>query len=361
MEFLLNWFQRNFSNPQAVMLAFVLAMGLLGIVFLGQILAPLIAALVIAYVLDSPTESLHRAGAPRIVAVSVSCITFLSLIIFAMVAVVPLLSEQLTQLVVALPNMLSSIQVLLLELPERYPDLVSSAQITELMGRLRGELLSMGQILLVVSVDRIGNVITVLIYLFLVPFMVFFFLKDKRKIQDWFMRFLPSDRGLVNIVWHEVDHKTGAYVRGKIYEVGIVGGVAWATFGLIGLDFDMLLAALTGLSVLVPYIGVAVVSIPVTLVAFFQFGASGEFAAALGAYTVIQVLDGNLLAPLLISEVVDLHPIAVIAAILIFGGFWGFWGVFFSIPLATVAVAVQNAWPDPDELPQGDPPETEAD
>ena len=64
-----------------------------------------------------------------------------------------------------------------------------------------------------------------------------------------------------------------------------------------------------------------------------------------GAYTVIQIIDGNLLAPLLISEVVDLHPIAVIAAILVFGGIWGFWGVFFAIPLATLAVAVLNAWP----------------
>jgi putative permease len=169
------------------------------------------------------------------------------------------------------------------------------------------------------------------------------------------MRFLPEERRLVNKVWHEVNDKTGAYVRGKIYEVGIVASVAWATFGLIDLEFGMLLAALTGLSVLVPYIGVAVVSLPVILVAFFQFGASGEFAAAIGAYTVMQIIDGNLLAPLLISEVVDLHPIAVIAAILIFGGIWGFWGVFFSIPLATVAVAVQNAWPDPEEFSLDDP------
>jgi putative permease len=142
--------------------------------------------------------------------------------------------------------------------------------------------------------------------------------------------------------------------------MGIMGAVSWLTFGLLGLDFGMLLAALTGLSVLVPYIGVAVVSVPVTLVAFFQFGASGEFVAVVGAYAILQAIDGNLLAPLLISEVVDLHPIAVIAAILIFGGIWGFWGVFFSIPLATVAVAVQKAWPDPNELPQRDPTDMEA-
>ena len=303
--------------------------------------------MVIAYVLDAPTEALKRHGIPHLIAVSLSFTTFLLLCVFSLVAVIPLLSAQLTQLVVSLPNMLSGIQELLLELPERYPDLVNAAQITELMDRLRGDLLSVGQDLLFVSVDRIGtNVITVIVYLFLVPFMVFFFLKDKRKIQDWLKRTLPSDRGLVNIVWRDVDEKTGAYIRGKIYEIGIVGAISWLLFSLLDLDFAMLLGALSGLSVLIPYVGVAVVSVPVALVAFFQFGTSGEFVAVIVSYAILQVLDGNVLAPLLISEVVDLHPIAVIGAILVFGGFWGFWGVFFAIPLATVAVAVQNAWPD---------------
>lgn len=345
MEFLRTWFQRNFSNPQVVLLALVLVAGLLAIVFLGQILAPLIAAVVIAYVLDAPTEALRRAAVPHVIAVSICFGTFLLLCAISLVAIVPLLSQQLTQLVIALPNMLSGIQDLLLELPERYPELVSTAQITELMNRLRGELLSVGQNLLLVSVDRIGNVVTVIVYLFLVPFLVFFFLKDKQKIQDWVKRVLPADRGLVNTVWEEVDHKTGAYVRGKIYEIGLVGGIAWLMFGLLDLQFAMLLGVLTGLSVLVPYVGVAVIAVPVGLVALFQFGTSGEFVAVVGAYTVLQIIDGNVLAPLLISEVVDLHPIAVIAAILVFGGIWGFWGVFFAIPLATVAVAVENAWP----------------
>ncbi len=66
------------------------------------------------------------------------------------------------------------------------------------------------------------------------------------------------------------------------------------------------------------------------------------------AYLVIQGLDGNVLVPLLFSEVVDLHPIAIIAAVLVFGALWGFWGVFFAIPLATLVKAVFHAWPTQD-------------
>ena len=347
MEFLRNWFQRNFRDPQVVLLAGVLLALLLGIVFLGQYFAPIIAALVIAYVLDAPTDALRRRGIPHIVAVSITFLSFLLLIAVALVAVMPLLSQQLTQLVTSLPSMVTAVQELLLRLPEEYPDLVSPQQITEIGDRLRGDLLSLGQSLVLVSVDRIGNLLIVMVYLFLVPFLVFFFLKDKLKLQRWFVRMLPSERELVTAVWREVDEKSGAYVRGKIYEIGIVGGSAWALFTVIGLDFAMLLGALSGLSVLVPYVGVAAVSVPVFLVAYFQFQTSGEFAAVIGGYTILQLIDGNVLAPLLISEVVDLHPVAVISAILLFGGIWGFWGVFFAIPLATLAMAVQNAWPNP--------------
>ena len=66
---------------------------------------------------------------------------------------------------------------------------------------------------------------------------------------------------------------------------------------------------------------------------------------AVAAYLIIQALDGNLLAPLLFSEAVDLHPVAIIVAILFFGGLWGFWGVFFAIPLATVIQAILRVWP----------------
>ena len=63
------------------------------------------------------------------------------------------------------------------------------------------------------------------------------------------------------------------------------------------------------------------------------------------AYGVIRAVDGNVLATILLSEVVNLHPVAIIVAILIFGGIWGFWGVFFAIPLATLINAVVEAWP----------------
>jgi putative permease len=112
----------------------------------------------------------------------------------------------------------------------------------------------------------------------------------------------------------------------------------------MGLQFAMLLGLMVGLSVVVPYIGAAVVTLPVAIVALFQWGWSSEFMWLMIAYSIIQAIDGNILVPLLFSEVVDLHPIAIIVAVLVFGGLWGFWGVFFAIPLATVVQAILKAW-----------------
>ncbi|HDL08711.1 MAG TPA: AI-2E family transporter, partial [Desulfobacteraceae bacterium] len=141
--------------------------------------------------------------------------------------------------------------------------------------------------------------------------------------------------------------------RGKFWEILFVGVVSYAAFHMLGLQFAMLNGFLAGLSVLVPYVGVTVVFFPIALMGYFQFGWSSEFLYVVLAYLIIQILDGNLLAPLLLSEVVNLHPIAIIVAVLVFGGLWGFLGVFFAIPLATLVQAILRSWPVKNSLTNG--------
>jgi putative permease len=150
----------------------------------------------------------------------------------------------------------------------------------------------------------------------------------------------------------EVDRQIANYVRGKFWEIIIVWAASYTAFAFFGLQYSMLLAVLVGLSVVIPYVGATVVTFPVMLVAWFQWGWGQDFIWVTVAYLVIQALDGNVLVPLLFGEVVNIHPIAIIVAILVFGGLWGFWGVFFAIPLATLVNAVIRAWPR-SKLPAG--------
>jgi putative permease len=345
MNILSDWFKKVFADRQAVILAVLLVVGTGVVIYMGQMLAPVIAGGIIAYLLEGLVRYLQQQGLPRLLAVVFVFLLFWAFVVVLLFGLAPLLYQQLTQLVQQFPAMLSNGQDLLMRLPETYPRIVSEAQISDITSTMRLEIARLGQNILSWSLSSVVGVITVLGYLILVPLLVFFFLKDKERILGWFHSFLPSDYSLATEVWREVDLQTGNYVRGKFFEIIIMWAASFGTFAYLGLQFAMLLGLMVGLSVIVPYIGAAVVTFPVAVIALTQWGWGPEFFWLLGAYTVIQALDGNVLVPLLFSEAVDLHPIAIIVAVLVFGGIWGFWGVFFAIPLATLVQAVLKAWP----------------
>ena len=268
-------------------------------------------------------------------------ITALALILFGLV---PLVISQVSQLVIDFPRILSKVQELILSIPERYP-VFADQEIEKMLGSFSAELVGVGQKLVSVSLSSVVDVFTVLVYLVVVPLLVFFLLKDKSEILGWFRRFLPEDHGLAYSVWKEVDVKMGNYIRGKLLEVVIVGVATFIPLKAMGMNYAVTMSLLVGLSVIIPYVGAVAVTIPVAMIAWFQWGASSDFVYLMVAYLVVQFMDGNILVPLLFSEVVNMHPAAIIIAVLFFGGLWGVWGVFFAIPLATLIQAVIHSWP----------------
>lgn len=354
MQFLTARLKRYLSDPQVVILGVFLIVGTLLVIGLGRYLAPAIAALVIAYLLEGIVGRLERLGLPRLLGTLLVLVAFVVVLIFMMFGLVPLLSRQVAQLVQQLPAWVSTGRDALMQLPEKYPQFITQGQVEGFIDSLGDEIALAGQRAVTWSLASVSNAITLVIYLVIVPIMVFFFLKDKVLILDWLGQYLPRDRELTNRVLRKVDLQIGNYIRGKALEILIVYVVAQAVFTLMGLQFATLLAVIVGLSVIIPFIGAAVVTIPVALVGYFQFGATMDFAWLMIAYLIIQVLDGNVLVPVLFSEVVDLHPIAIIVAVLLFGGLWGFWGVFFAIPLATLVQAVLQALPAFEEKPAED-------
>ncbi len=345
MNLITNWFQRHLSDPQIVFLALFLLIVFAIVLILGNMLAPVLGSLVIAYLLEGPVAYLMRRGLPRLPSVILIYVLFMLFVTLVLIGVMPLVSRQITELVQQLPTMISEGTKFLTDLPEHYPELVTMAQIDALIVALRAEAVSFGQQVLSWSVARVVGVITALVYLILMPLLVFFFMKDKDLFLDWLRRLLPRHRGIAGDVWRDVDRQTSNYVRGKAWEIIVVWVASYVAFYAFGLKYAMLLSLLVGLSVIIPYIGAAVVTVPVLLVAWFQWGWDNTFIWLATVYFIIQALDGNVLVPLLFSEVVNLHPVAIIVAILVFGGIWGFWGVFFAIPLATLVQAILTAWP----------------
>jgi len=378
------WYQRHFSDPQVVILALSLLAGLIAVVIFGRMLAPVVASLIIAYLLEGAVQRLERFGLPRLIAVITVFSGFMTALLFLIFGLLPMLTRQLAVIVQQIPSYIREAQAWLSTLPDRYPQIVAPAdselpqpslppvdpaaldagsradrlspdgvdrelsliseeQLSQMVDNMGTELVNYGATL--VSFSGVIGLASLLIFVVLMPVLVFFFLKDKKPLIAWMSAYTPKDRALVTSVWREVDAQIGNYVRGKVLEILLVWSVTYIVFIWLGLPFAMLLSMLVGFSVLIPYIGAAVATLPVAVVALIAFGLEAQFWYVLIAYAIIQALDGNVLVPILFSEVVNLHPVAIIVAVLVFGGVWGFWGVFFAIPLATLIHAVLRAWP----------------
>ena len=353
IEYLKDWYQRNLSNPQAVILVLMIVFGTFIVLYWGDILAPVLASLVIAYALEGIVKRVTNLGVPRIISVIITVFVFVATLLIVLLGLVPLVTRQITSFVRDFPYILEKLQQKIMALPTKYP-LISDEQATEVITRINNELVIAGQKIVSYSLASAGNLFTVMVYLIVIPLLVFFMLKDKDKILAWFTRFLPQEHGLAYKVWKDVDIKMGNYIRGKLLEILIVGIAAYIPLGLMGLNYAATLSIFIGLSVIIPYVGAIAVTIPVALIAWFQWGPSDQFLYVMIAYLVVQALDANVLVPLLFSEVVNMHPVAIIVSVLVFGGLWGVWGVFFAIPLATMVQAVINAWPRRARVPAAD-------
>ncbi|MGI2854111.1 AI-2E family transporter [Shewanella algae] len=346
-SYLSRWYQARFSDPQALTLLFILLGIALTIYFAGGLLMPLLVALVLAFLLEWPVAQMARIGVSRTAAASLVLVLFIGLMILLSFGLIPSIWRQGAALLSDLPNMLDKGIILLQEQAQQYPQFISTDQLDTMVSELK-KLLDT-QHLLDIATQLLGysaSLLVLMVYVILVPLLVFFFLKDKDELIRGSKRFFPSNRELARKVWFEMNQQIFNYIRGKVIEIVIVGVVSYVFFALMDLRYAALLGVLTGLSVLIPYVGATLVTLPIALVAFFQWGVSPEFGYLMLGYGIIQALDGNLLVPLLFSDAVDLHPVIIIAAVLVFGGLWGVWGVFFAIPLASLVKAVLNAWPN---------------
>ena len=349
-EVLTRWYQRYLSEEEAVILLMLLVVALMVMLVFGEILAPVLVAVILAYLMQGVANVLRHRGVPAELSVALSTLLFLGGFFAVLFVLAPLVWRQLVALIREAPAMIEAGRKVLVTLPEEYPVFFTQQQVNELTAAIQAEMASIGQILVTKGLSSIPSMLAAIVYLILIPLMVFFFLKDREQLVGWFGGFLPEKKPLLDRIWEELNLQFANYARGKGIEVLIIGVASYLVFAVFSLNYAALLGLLVGFSVIVPFIGAMLVTIPVMMVAYFQFGVTPDFYWVVGAYVVIQVLDGNVLVPLLFSEAVNLHPVAIVIAVLFFGGLWGLWGVFFAIPLATLVSAILSAWPSSDSL-----------
>ena len=345
LEQLNTFFKKIFSNEETIVFSFAILAFFIVISFFGSVLTPFMISIVVAYLLVGLQKKIQSYNVNAEFSINYYFYYFYSYRCSLSDLVGSIAIYSASSLCLDVPNLFNNFLDFISDLPAKFPDLVSSDQIAIFFQAVSEEIAFIAQNIVKSSISGIQSTITILLYIILFPILVFFFLFDRKNIIDGFLKIIPGKREMFTDIWAEMDVQLSNYVRGKTIEIFIVGVVAAIIFSSLGLKYSALLSVLVGLSVIIPYVGAFLVTIPVVIVGLLQFGLDTQFYILIGLYLLLQALDGNLLVPLIFSETVKLHPVIIILAVFIFGSMFGFWGVFFSIPIATFIKAVWNAWP----------------
>ena len=340
-----SFLKKIFSNEETIVFSFVILFAFLMMTFFGSVLTPFLISIVVAYLLVGVQKKIESFNISSKWALVITFAIFIVTGAAMLLWLLPILYTQLQAFVLDVPELFNNFLEFVSTLPAKFPELVTSEQITVFFQAVSSELSSITQNIVKSSIAGIQSTITILLYIILFPILVFFFLFDRKNIMDGLSKLVPGNREMFSNIWTEMDMQLSNYVRGKTTEIFVVGLCAAIIFSLVGLKYSALLSVLVGLSVVIPYVGAFLVTVPVVIVGLLQFGLTSEFYILITLYLLLQILDGNLLVPIIFSDAVKLHPVAIILAVFIFGSMFGFWGVFFAIPMATFIKAVWNAWP----------------
>ena len=346
LKFFKDWYNTHLTDPNQVALALLILFITIITYILLATVVPILVAIILAYMLEGIVKSISEKYAlQRTTAVLSVYISFLILSFMTVILLVPVMLNQISLFIKSLPSMLERGKDLLLNSSNSESGLFSQSQISEILSGINSEISMLGSSIISFSLSSAGSLIETIVYIIIVPIMIFFLLYDKQSINEWFKKFFPEKLDLSRKAYAELDLKLGNYIRCKLIEIIIVWVASTFFFAILGLNYSLLLGFLCGISVIIPYVGAIAVTIPIVIVAYFQWGTSTEFWYIIIAHTLIQIIDGNVVVPLLFSDAVNLHPLAILISILFFGTIWGIWGVFFAIPLAVLFNTLLTIWP----------------
>ncbi|MGN1392667.1 MAG: AI-2E family transporter [Succinivibrionaceae bacterium] len=405
IKFFKAWYYHHLSHPAAAVLILQFLAIFLSIYYFSNILAPLIAALVLSFMLEKPTNFLIKHHANRFSASSVVISSFVVICISLVIMIVPPTINQLSKfantITLSINNysksetkilnvenynipqkenlknnvdfntpsdhnnssnnnnlskkeetqditvqwLINKLEILKQKLPESYQKIISSEQLNKSVSYISNIIKDwISPFLKTQIAPMLVDILNILIYIVIVPIFSFYMLNDKEYFLNLTKKYL-APYNEVSDFWSNMNNDITQYLNGKIIHILVISTINVISFGLLNLNYALLLGIGVGLSVVIPYVGALIITIPIVAIGIIQFGLSSDLLWLLIVYTVIQLIDAYVITPKLFSTTLNLNPFFILVAIVIFGGIWGFWGVVLAIPLATFVKNVITHWP----------------
>ena len=302
--------------------------------FLGDVILPFLVGGAIAYFLDPLADRLEKLGLSR--ALSTAVIAILAVLIFVtlILAVIPTLVNQLTQLINAAPAIVTQLQAFL---TDRFPDLNDeTSNIRQTLDSLGHAIQERGGQMANTLITSFYSVINAVVFIVVVPVVTFYMLLDWDKMVAKVNALLPLEHApTVRELAREIDRTLAGFVRGQTV-VCLILGVYYA-FALMaaGLNFGAIVGAIGGFLTFIPYVGALVGGGLAIGLALFQFwGDWWQIVIIWAIFQSGQFVEGNILTPRLVGSSVGLHPVWLLFALSAFGALFGFVGMLVAVPVA---------------------------
>ncbi|SFS73384.1 AI-2E family transporter [Paenibacillus sp. 453mf] len=342
-------FKRFFLNNKFVLfLLVVLLVGLNVMVFskisfiflpievlLKTIILPIILTGVVYYLLNPIVDILERRRVKRVYSILILYLLIAAIITIVVLAVIPVVRQQITDLVRNFPVYYENVVL-------QFEQFIGTGYLTQVEQTLRinfndivGSLSERVSTIVDSTVTGIGGFLGVLtetvLAIITVPFILFYLLKDGKKLPSYLLSFLPTNiRGSTSRVLSESNHQISSYIRGQIIVSFCIGVLLYIGYIIIGLDYALILAVIAACTAIVPYLGPAIAITPALIVAAVT--SPIMLLKMIAVWTIVQLVEGKFISPQIMGKSLKVHPITIIFVILTAGNLFGVVGILLAVP-----------------------------
>ncbi|MEK4512618.1 AI-2E family transporter [Paenibacillus anaericanus] len=341
-------------------------------VLLKTVLFPVLLTGAIYYLLNPLVDLLERKRIPRVYTIVTLYLLMAGIITIVIISVIPLVQEQVTQLIENFPKYSYEVQL-------QFESLIGSDFFSQIQQSTGFNPSTLGQTIAEQATSILdstwsgiggflGAIKDIVLTLVTVPFILFYLLKDGKKLPTFILRFVPVQfRKQTHSVMTDMNVKISSYIRGQIIVSFCIGILLYFGFLIIGLDYSLVLAIIASFTSIVPYLGPAIAITPALIIAIVT--SPLMLLKLIAVWTIVQLIEGKFISPQIMGKTLRIHPITIIFVILTAGNLFGILGIILAVPGYAVLKVIfshlfqwfegrshlyEDAVPDPVEITEGE-------
>ena len=305
------------------------------VVLIQTVVLPIILSAILYYLLVPIVDFFERKGVRRIYSIIVLYLIIIGVLTILIVLVIPLLRDQIMRLIVSFPNLVNDIERMLEQvIGSQFLNQVQQTfdfNISDLAAQVSNGATTILNSTFAGIGNIIGSVSKTVMAIITVPFILFYLLKDGKKLPDYILNFLPIPmRSHTFTVLQEMNKQISSYIRGQIVVSFCIGVLMFIGFVIIGLDYAPVLAVIASFTSVVPYLGPAIAITPALIIAVVT--SPYMLLKLIIVWTIVQLIEGKFISPQIMGRNLHVHPITIIFIIIIAGNLFGVVGILLAVP-----------------------------